>query len=67
MTARLADIHDDLVLEQIRDAYSTAYDIGIADGLYRAHRLTGGPMLSAATPGGMARVIWADWTRGDIR
>ena len=65
MNARLAvDTHDELVLSQIRDAYSADYDIGFAGGAYHAHRLTGGPLLTAATPGGLATAIWADWTGG---
>ena len=62
MTARLADIHDDLVLEQIRDAYAGLFDIGYACGAYHARRLTGGPLLTAATPGELATAIWVNWT-----
>ena len=57
------DIHDELVLDQIRDAYSADFDIGYADGAYHARRLAGGPLLTAATPGGLATAIWTDWTR----
>ena len=56
------DSHDELVLDQIRDYWDTAYDTRFAGGLYHAHRLTGGPLLTAATPGGLAIAIWDDWT-----
>ena len=65
MSARLAglrDIHDELLLEQLRETWDADFDIGIAAGAYRAHRLTGGPLLTAATPGELAMAIWADWT-----
>ena len=55
-------IHDDLLLEQIRDAYAELYDIGYAGGAYHARRLTRGPLLTAATPGGLATAIWLNWT-----
>ena len=58
------DTHDELVLDQIREAWSQFYDSGFADGAYRAHRLTGGPLLTAATPGRLAAAIWDDWTEG---
>lgn len=57
-------VHDELVLDQIRDAYSADYGIGFAGGIYHAHRLTGGTLLAAATPGGLATAIWADFTGG---
>lgn len=64
MTARLAaGSRDDLVLDQIRDTWDALYDTGFAGGAYHAHRLTGGPLLTADTPGGLASAIWADWTR----
>jgi len=69
VTARLADspgIHDELVLDQIREAWDALYDSGFAGGSYHAHRLTGGPLLTADTPGGLAAAIWADWN-GDAR
>ena len=63
VTARLAvdsrDARD--VLDQVKDAYGADYDIGFAGGAYCAHRLTGGPLLTAATPGELAAAIWSDW------
>lgn len=55
-------VHDDLLLEQIRDAYAELYDIGFAGDAYHARRLTRDPLLTAATPGALAIAIWADWT-----
>lgn len=66
MTARTAvedrAIHDELVLEQLRETWSELYDTGFAGHAYHAHRLTGGPLLSAATLGELATAIWADFT-----
>ena len=63
MTARLAAIsRDELVLDQIRDYWRASYDIGSAAGAPRARHLTGGPLLTADTPGGLASAIWADFT-----
>jgi hypothetical protein len=40
----------------------TEYDIGFADGAYRAARLDGtGDLLTGATPDEMAAAIRADW------
>ena len=50
------------VLDQIKDAYGADYDIGLAAGWYCAYRLTGGPLLTAATPGELAAAIWDDRT-----
>lgn len=55
-------VHDDLLLEQIRDAYAGLYDIGYAGGAYHARRLTRGPLLTAGTPGELATAIWLNWT-----
>ena len=64
MNARVAaEGRDELVLDQIRDTWDSLYDTGFAGGSYRAHRLTGGPLLTADTPGGLAAAIWDDWTR----
>jgi hypothetical protein len=56
------DTHDELVLDQIREAWRELYDSGFAGGEYHAYRLTGGPLLTAATPGDLAAAIWADFT-----
>jgi hypothetical protein len=64
VTARTAaGSRDELVVDQIRDAYGDRYDIPVADGSPRARRLGGGPLLTAATPGGLATAIYADWAR----
>lgn len=64
MTARLAaGSRDDLVLDQIRETWTGIYDVGFAAGAPRARHLTGGPLLTADTPGGLASAIWDDWTR----
>jgi hypothetical protein len=64
VTARTANgSRDELVVDQIRDAYGDRYDIPVADGSPRARRLAGGPLLTASTPGGLASVIWADRAR----
>ena len=64
VTARLAaGSRDELVLDQIRETWGAFYDTGFAGGAYRAHRLAGGPLLTADAPGGLASAIWADWTR----
>ena len=67
MTARTAagsrDTRDELVLDQIREAYGAQYDVPFADGAPRARRLGGGPLLTAATPGGLATAIYADWAQ----
>jgi hypothetical protein len=60
VTAR--DIHDGLVLGQIRETWDALYRCDHAGGTYCAHRLTGGPLLTAAAPGDLAIAIWADWT-----
>jgi hypothetical protein len=66
VTARTAvddrGIHDELLLEQIRQSWGELYDTGFAGGAYHAHRLTGGPLLTADTLGELAAVIWDDWT-----
>ena len=71
MTARTAagsrDVHDELVMDQIREAYGAQYDVPFAGGVPRARRLDGGPLLTAATPGGLAAAIWADRARGSTR
>jgi hypothetical protein len=66
VSARLAvddrDIHDELLLEQIKQAYGAYYDIGRIGGEWYSFRLTGGPLLTAGTLGDLAAAIWADWT-----
>ena len=57
-------VHDELLLDQIRETWRELYDTGFAGGEYHAYRLTGGPLLTAATPGDLAVAIWADWTGG---
>ena len=57
MTAALAvDDRDALVLEQLRNAFSE-WDIGSVDGVLYAHLLTGGPLLTASTLGGLASAL----------
>lgn len=56
---------DELALDQIREVWRDPYDTGFAGDEYHAYRLTGGPLLTAATPGGLAAAIWTDWTAPD--
>ena len=49
-------------LDAMRLEYDGIYDLGYAEGAYRAMRLTGGPVLSGATPDERAAAIRADWS-----
>ena len=47
----------------LRTAAAGIYDIGRADGRWLAYRLRGGPILEAATAGGLEALIAADSER----
>ena len=50
------DIRDELVLAQLRDAFPE-FDVGSVDGVLYARLLTGGPLLTAPTLGGLASAL----------
>jgi hypothetical protein len=65
VTGRTAvDDRDTLLLDQIREAYGGLYRCDFTGSAYEAHRVTGGPLLTAATPGLLASAIWTDFTAG---
>ena len=69
MTAGLAvddRTRDVLVLEQLKNAFSE-YDVGSVDGVLYARLLTGGPLLTAFTLGGLASVLLEQVDRPAIR
>jgi hypothetical protein len=52
----------DRAAEVLRIAYGDTYDIGFADGAWRATRLDGtGHLLTGAVPDELAAAIRADW------
>ncbi len=61
------DRRDELVMDRIRTEWHGAYDIGYAADAYLGRHLTGGPLLSAATPEGLESAIKADWVRRSAR
>jgi hypothetical protein len=54
---------DDMALDGIKAEWGEIYDTGIAGGEYCAFHVTGGRLLTAATPEGLASAIRADWSR----
>ena len=54
---------DALTLESVKEAWGDDYDIGLANGLCLAYRLTGGDLLAADTPEGLESAIRADYAR----
>jgi hypothetical protein len=57
-------VSDDLTaLDNLAGTWTGLYDVGYADGEFHALRLTGGPLLTADTPGGLDSAIRADFTR----
>ena len=55
---------DAMTLDKIRDVWEGIYDVGYADGTYRAARsLIAGPLLTARSPEGLESAIRADWAR----
>ena len=64
MTGRTAvDDHTRLVLDQIQETWGGLYRCDLTGGMYHARKITGGPQLTASTPGGLAAAIWDNWTR----
>jgi hypothetical protein len=54
--------------EALRLAWGQAYDIGFADGAWRACRLDGpGTLLTGTTPDELTAAIRADWARRSPR
>jgi hypothetical protein len=52
----------DRAAEALRMAWGAEYDIGFADGAWRAARLDGtGDLLTGAVPDELAAAIRADW------
>jgi hypothetical protein len=54
---------DELQMEQLAEQWRGTYDVGRVDGVCLAFRWPDGPLLSAATPGGLDSAIRADWAR----
>lgn len=63
MAADGLDPGDKIALDDLGDRLSGFYDVGYAEGDYWAFRLIGGPLLTAATLGGLDSSIRADWSR----
>ena len=63
-TAGDRTIRDELVFGQLQECWDALYSSALVDGVYVAHRRAGGPLLTAATPGGLAQAIWRDWSGG---
>ena len=49
-------------LDALRLTWGSTYDVGFAEDRFLAYRLTGGPVLSGATPDELAAAIAADWS-----
>jgi hypothetical protein len=55
-------------LEAVRLDWATAYDVGFADGTYRAARLDGtGNLLAGRTPDDLAAAIRTDWAARGVQ
>jgi hypothetical protein len=58
------DVDEERVIEALRLAWGEAYDIGFADGAWRALRLDGhGLLVTGQTPDELNAAIRADFTR----
>jgi hypothetical protein len=58
------DLRDEIILDQLREVWLGIYDVGYADGAYRAVRvLADGPLLTADNAEGLDSLIRADWVR----
>jgi hypothetical protein len=56
------NVDPDRAAEAVRLAWGDDYDIGFADGAWRAARLDGtGPLLTGQVPDELAFAIRADW------
>ena len=55
---------DAVALENVREIWLGIYDVGYADGAYRAARtLAAGPLLTTDSVEGLDSAIRADWAR----
>jgi hypothetical protein len=62
------DVDEGRATEALWLAWGQAYDIGFADGAWRAGRLDRtGTLLTGMTPDELTRAIRADWTRRSAR
>jgi hypothetical protein len=59
------DVDERRATEALRLAWGEAYDIGFADGAWRACRP--GTLLTGTTPDELNRAIRADWARRSAR
>jgi hypothetical protein len=67
-TADGRDLRDELEMDQLRaQPWAAPYDAGYADGAYHAQHLSGGALLTADTPEGLAMRIRADISRRGAR
>jgi hypothetical protein len=58
------DVDQDRAIEVLRMTWGDMYDVGFADGAWRAARLDGsGVLLTGQTPDELAAAIRADWGR----
>jgi hypothetical protein len=58
----------DRAADALRQAWGQEYDIGFADGAWRAYRLDGGGnLLTGPTPDELATAIRADWAARTTR
>lgn len=56
------DVDQDRAIEVLRMTWGDTYDVGFADGAWRAARLDGpGVLLTGQTPDELAAAIRADW------
>jgi hypothetical protein len=54
---------DEMAMEKLAGSWQPAYDVGFADGAYRAFRWPDGPLITAATIDGLDSAIRADSAR----
>ena len=60
------DVDQDRAAEALLLTWGDAYDIGFADGAWRAYRLNGpGTLLTGRTPDELAATLRADWGRSE--
>ena len=58
-----ADVLDEFALAAVAGKWAGLYDVGFADGAFRAARLAAGPLLTADTIAGLDSAIRADYAR----
>ena len=67
-TADGRDIRDEVKMDKLRaEEWAAPYDAGFADGNYHARHISGGALLTAHTPEGLASAIKADVARRRAR